>query len=77
MVFKVAGIFGCIFMLLWLGLFMALLIDTVFTGASEWAPWAAAEAAARGEYIAGYAVALAFGAVVAWKICPWTIAAFR
>jgi hypothetical protein len=46
----------------------ALLVDTGFTGASEWAPWAAKEAGDWGRAMATYAIITVIGALGTYKL---------
>jgi len=68
---RVMGIIGCILFFSWTGLSLAFLTDTVITGLSEWAPWAAAEAFNRTPFIAAYIVNSLLGIIGSIRIIQW------
>ena len=69
---RIAGGFGCLFLLTWVVLCLVLLVDVAATGAAEWGPWTAEELASPGEYIAGYVVATVLGLVCLIFLVRWT-----
>ena len=74
---KGMGLFGCAFFLGWSLFWIVALVDSIATGAVEWAPWSTAEEIAKhGEFIAGYCVALFFGVAGSVYIVRWTKGVF-
>ena len=61
-----------IFFSLWTTLGFTLLLDTGFTGASEWAPWAAQEAEKTFEFMLSYAVITVIGVLGTYRVIGWT-----
>lgn len=70
---KGAALLGCLFFMGWSLFFLVALIDSIATGAVEWAPWSTAEEVAKhGEYIAGYCIALFFGLIGSVYLVRWS-----